>query len=275
MKKIGIITFNSALKTDKTKDSKLVKEIKLNVELKGKVWTNKTIERLAKEVEKVKQIPKTSQPATGDIIKVYQAALKEFEQIIVLTPDMALSGTHQNAKLAQKMLEENSEKIHIVHTNSFAISEVYFCEEALLMIEQEKSMEEIVQHLNNLTSKITTYIIPGNFEYLKMSGRVNVAQLLVGKLMMLKLLIKHVHPEAKVYKKERGFKRILKDIAEEIDNESITKIYCGHLNPDIKELQMLKQILGTKVEVIEAPYPSIIMAAHFGPKTLGFMTIKK
>ncbi len=278
MRKIGIIMFNSALKTDKTKNSDLIKEIKLEVEINGKSFKNNSLEELTKEVDKVKVIPKTSQPSTGDLINSYNDWLEKFEHIIVLTPDKGLSGTHQNAVLAKSMLETRQENMHIVETKSFAISELYMAEKTIDLINEGKEIDEILNILKDEPDKFETYIIPGNFEYLKMSGRVNVAQLLIGKIMTLKLLIKHKDGHAEVIKKERGFKKILRDIDQIISaSPNIKQIYIGHLSPDPKEIKMLEDLMNTyeNIEKKIAQYPSVILTAHFGPKTVGFMTINQ
>ncbi len=276
MKEIGIITFNSAFKTKKIEECNFIETINLEVEVDGKSFTNKTIEQMSLEVNRVKKIPKTSQPTSAAFLETYEKMLKEFNDVIVLTPDKELSGTHQNAVLSKDMLESGSERIHIVETRSFALSETFLAETAIDLILENKSLNEVIDRLEELSHKITTYIVPGNFEYLKMSGRVNVTQLLVSKIMSLKLLIKNKDSHNEVYKKARGFKGILKEIQKEVQtNTNKDMIYYGSLSPIDEEIKAFSLIIKTEAKTISTTDGSVVMAAHFGPGTIGFMIVEK
>ncbi len=276
MRNIGIITFNSAFKTKKIEDCDFIEIVNLEVEVDGKSFTNKTIEQMSLEVNKVKKIPKTSQPTSAAFLEAYEKMLKEFKDVIVLTPDKELSGTHQNAVLSVDMLESGSERIHIVETRSFAFSETFLAETAIDMILEDKNIDTVIAKLEEISHKITTYIIPGNFEYLKMSGRVNVTQLLVSKIMSLKLLIKNKDGHNEVYKKARGFKGVLKEVQKEIQNNPNKEmIYYGSLSPINEEIKAFSLIIKTEAKTISTTDGSIVMAAHFGPGTIGFMIVEK
>ncbi len=276
MRDIGVITFNSAFKTKKVENCDFIEVINLEVEVDGKSFTNKTIEQMSLEVNKVKKIPKTSQPTSAAFLKAYEKMLNKFKDVIVLTPDKSLSGTHQNAVLSKEMLENGSEHIHIVETRSFALSETFLAESAIDLIIEKKPIDEIILKLDELSQKITTYIIPGNFEYLKMSGRVNVTQLLVSKIMSLKLLIKNKDGNNEVYKKARGFKGILKEVQKEIqDNKNKEMIYYGSLSPITEEIKAFSLIIKTEAKTVSTTDGSVVMAAHFGPGTIGFMVVEK
>ncbi len=276
MRNIGIITFNSAFKTKKIEDCDFIEIVNLEVEVDGNSFTNKTIEQMSLEVNKVKKIPKTSQPTSAAFLEAYEKMLKEFKDVIVLTPDKELSGTHQNAVLSVDMLESGSERIHIVETRSFAFSETFLAETAIDMILEDKNIDTVIAKLEEISHKITTYIIPGNFEYLKMSGRVNVTQLLVSKIMSLKLLIKNKDGHNEVYKKARGFKGVLKEVQKEIQNNPNKEmIYYGSLSPINEEIKAFSLIIKTEAKTISTTDGSIVMAAHFGPGTIGFMIVEK
>lgn len=276
MGKIGVISFNSAFKTKKIEESDLIKFVNLEVEVKGKSFTNKTIEQLSLEVGLQKEIPKTSQPTSASFLEAYEEMLAKFDDVVVLTPDKELSGTHQNAILSKEMLENKSEHIHIVETRSFALSETFLMEASIDLIKKGIEIEELKEKLDELSHKITTYIIPGNFEYLKMSGRVNVTQLLVSKLISLKLLIKNKDGHNEVYKKARGFKGILKEVQKEInENKNKKMIYYGSLSPVEEEIKLFSLIIKTECETVSTTDGSVVIASHFGPGTIGFMIVEE
>lgn len=277
MSPIGIISFNSTSFTNKILNSNIVEYINLDVEVAGVSYADKTINELMEATEKFKEIPKTSQPPTNSYIAKYEEMLNKYEDVIVLTPEKGLSGTHQGAVVAKSMISDGKQsRLHIVETKSFAISEALLCDTAIDLIEEGKSVSETIETLEILANNISTYVIPGSFEHLRKSGRVNLTQATIGKLMMLKLLIHQKDETAQVYKKGRGFKKILKIIEEEIlTRPNIKKIYITGLGQKENEYNMLKETLSSKCEVIEANSGSVIVAAHFGSESLGFLTLEE
>ncbi len=275
MKDIGIISFNSASISKKMQECNYLEYINLEVTLDGESYTDKSIKELTDAVDKIGVIPKTSQPTTGEFVNKFAKMLKNYENIVVLTPSEDLSGTHQNAILSKEQFSEDEQKrIHIVCTKSFALSEAICADLAIDLIDAGKGLNEVITGIEDTANNLTTFIIPGSFAYLKKSGRINMAQLAIGKLMNLSLLIRHKNGLAEVYKKERGFKRILKAIDEDLkDQENIKKIYISGLNPDEDEYDKLMKILSEKATVIEAKKGSIVMTAHFGAKTLGYLIL--
>lgn len=277
MSPIGIISFNSTSFTNKILNSNIVEYINLDVEVAGVSYADKTINELMEATEKFKEIPKTSQPPTNSYIAKYEEMLNKYEDVIVLTPEKGLSGTHQGAVVAKSMISDGKQsRLHIVETKSFAISEALLCDTAIDLIEEGKSVSETIETLEILANNISTYVISGSFEHLRKSGRVNLTQATIGKLMMLKLLIHQKDETAQVYKKGRGFKKILKIIEEEIlTRPNIKKIYITGLGQKENEYNMLKETLSSKCEVIEANSGSVIVAAHFGSESLGFLTLEE
>lgn len=276
MNNIGIIMFNTASMSDKIKKSNLVNIINLHITIGGEEFTSNSLEELEKKVSEKKEIPKTSQPTTGEIINKYEKTLKKYDDVIVLSPDKHLSGTHQNVILAKSMLKEKQENIHIIELKSFAIIEGLACEKAIDFIEAGKDIEFIKKELSEIADKLTTYIIPGSFDYLKMSGRVKISQAIVSKLLSLNIVIKHKDGEANLYKKGRGFKNILKQCDNDLLlQKDIKEIWLANIQTDKKELEQVENVLKKHGDTYKINYGSMVMAAHFGPKTIGYSVIKK
>ncbi len=272
MGKIGIVNFSSTSFTKKMLGFEALETIDLDVQLGGESYIGKTLEELFARVEEIKEIPKTSQPSPKHMADAYSKMNKIYDHVIVLTPDKVLSGTHQAAVLALELVE-NNKNIHIIETRSFALSEAILCDKAIDLINDDHDIESIKSELEILAKKITTFIIPGSFDYLKMSGRVNLSQQIIGRLMMMKLLIKHKNGLAEVYKKSRGTKKLLKEIQVELENYNIDKIYTANILADQKLAELSE--LFNQYEIVNTDKTSIIMAAHFGPDTLGFAIVDK
>ncbi len=276
MKKLGVISFNTASFDEEILKSDLIEIIDLHISISGENFESNDLKELENKVKEKKEIPKTSQPTTGEIIEAYQRCLNKFENVLVLSPDKNLSGTHQNVLLAKSMLEERKENIHIIELKSFAIIEGIACLRAIKYIEEGKDIDFIKKDLSLLADNLTSYIIPGSFDYLKMSGRVNLSKTIISKVLSLNIIIKHKDGHADMYKKARGFKGLLKEIDKDLkEQENIKEIWISDVQADEKELEQIKKILGNYKKVNYLPKGSLIMASHFGPKTIGYSIIKE
>ncbi len=275
MKKLGVICFNTASFDEEILKSDLIDKIDLHINIAGENFESNDLEKLESEVKEKNEIPKTSQPTTGEIINAYKRNLEKFENVLVLTPDKNLSGTHQNAILAKSMLEEKEDNIHIIELKSFAIIEGVACLRVINFIKEGKDINYIKKDLSLLADNLTSYIIPGSFDYLKMSGRVNLSKAIISKILSLNIIIKHKDGEADVYKKARGFKGLLKAIDEDLKQEdNVKEIWISDVQANKEELEQIKSILEKYENVKYLPQGSLIMASHFGPKTIGYSIIK-
>lgn len=270
--KIAIVNFNSASITKTMEEFEHLYTVKLDVSINEKSYVDKTIDELFVEAERVKQIPKTSQPTPENFLNVYKEVEKSYDNIIVLTPDPELSGTHQAAVSALELIDEG-DKFHIVNTKSFALSEAILCDRAIEMINSNSDIKAIIKDIEALANKITTYIIPGSFEYLKMGGRVNLPKLIIGKLMNLKILVEHKEGIANVRITTRGFKKLFSGISEILKEYDIKEMYTAEIRGEEVLYNSLVELF-SDLKTTKTTKTSIIMAAHFGPNTLGFAVIQ-
>lgn len=273
MKPIGIINFNTSAYSKKILDYPDIKTIKLGVTMGDVERKNVKMEEIFSYVDETKEIPKTSLPSTGEIAESYDEMLEKYNYVIVLTPAKELSGTHHNAILAQDLVETSDavDRIFVIETGSFVFSEAYMCEMVIDEIMAGNDIDQIVSKVGLFGKNFDTYIIPGDLNYLKMSGRVNMTQLLIGKLVSLKLLVRHVPGELpEVVGKARGVKKLFREIGERVKDES--NVLVSGILPEASEFQGFKEALhSNKVYICESP----ILACHFGPGTLGFSIVKE
>ncbi len=275
MENIGIIYFNSASTTPKMQQATNTRVINLHVFVGEDEITDNDIYHLYKVAEQQKQIPRTSQPSTGEIFLAVTEMLEQYQEILIMTPTTMLSGTHQNVVTTVEMLStEQQERIHIIQTRSFALSELIITDYALTLIEQGKDIQTIINELEALAPRIETFIFPGDLNFLRKSGRVNLGQLLIGKMVNLKLMIRHVEPSADVFRKARGTKSLMKALEEVITKDDVQKIYLGNLGVKPEIYEQVKQLI-TKhnIELIDTKEASFLMGCHFGPNSFGLAVI--
>ncbi len=273
MENIGIILCSTVSKTEQILNDENVHYISLttnfsNFEIKsGEV----TLSEYFAKVEVENEVPSTSQPSTGDIITKIEEVASKYDKLLIVTISEMLSGTHQNVVLAISDLEPSiQEKIQIVNSNCIAMTETMVYDE---FQKQKDTLEfdDLVKHLRNYAKGFKTYAVPGSMKFLKMSGRVNTSQLVLGTLANIKTLIKADSESVTLFHKGRGYKSIFKKLDEELTIYKPKLAYYSSILEEEKIHQaMLDLFAKHNVTVIETMEADIVAGTHFGPNSFGF-----
>lgn len=214
-----------------------------------------------------KLFPTTSQPAAGDFVEVFNEALKENDEVIVIVLSSKLSGTYNSAVLAKNMLEDK--KITIIDSETSASNLRFLVEDAVEMAKMGKTSEEIRDYIEKRKKNSHIFITTGSLEYLSRGGRLSGVQATLGNLLSIKPIIELKDGELQLIEKVRGTNKALSTIIAKIPDD-VQKIgLCHILNMD--EAVKIK-------DLIEEKYPNVlvtidelgpVIGAHLGPKTLG------
>lgn len=131
-------------------------------------------------VELIRQgnMPTSSQPAVGDVAALYQ----QFSGEEVLNVAMAdgLSGTYSSAVTAAE-LSGDRQNITVLNTRTLCGPHRYLVEKAVELARQNKTVAEIVAHLEALMATGKSYLIPADFAYLRRGGRLSPLVSYVGQ----------------------------------------------------------------------------------------------
>ncbi len=270
MKKIAIAMFNTASMDDEILKRDNVFVIDLHIFFKEEEFFGNAVD-VVRHYDKTNILPSTSQPSTQEIVDKYEEILKDYDDLIVICPSSNLSGTLNNARLATEVIE-CSGRVHLVHARSVTLTEYACGIRALNLIDEGMDVVDIVNDLNDYAMHFETYIQPGSLEYMKHGGRVNMTQLVIGTLLTLKILVRHVEPVAEPYKKLRGMKSVLKQIDLELD-KNVEEIYYASMTDkqDDKVYLAFKEMASKyNLEVKHVGLPSNIVICQFGDNTFGF-----
>lgn len=150
-------------------------------------------------------LPTTSQPTPDAYIRAYEAALREADQVIVLTVSAALSGTYQSAVIAAADFPEG--KIFVVDTKNVAIAAGILAELALKLADSGMSAEAITAELERERNRLRLVALVDTLEYLQKGGRLSKTVAFAGTLLSIKPVIALENGEIKVLGKARGSKQ--------------------------------------------------------------------
>ncbi|WP_252344646.1 DegV family protein [Gemella sp. zg-1178] len=199
--------------------------------------------------------------------------LKEGYDIISIHLSDAISGTFNTATLAA------SEFSNVTTINSKTTSRgmVYLIKECFEQISQGKTLKEIIEILNNKTSKILTYVTIDNLNNLVKGGRLKKTSGLIGNLLNIKILTKLEGKELVAVDKVRCKKKLINALIEKLiaDSENkIKNIHLAHALSDeylalIKEavLNRLNYNIDDKNIVVTSP----IISTHTGEGAVGIL----
>lgn len=148
------------------------------------------------------QLPTTSQSTPAAFIAAYTAALRNADQVLVLTLSSQLSGTYQSAVLAAQ--EFSAEKIFVVDTQNVAIGAGILAVQALRMADSGASAEEIAAYLEVQKEHVRLVALVDTLEYLQKGGRLSKAAAFAGSLLSIKPVICIADGQVQVLGKARG-----------------------------------------------------------------------
>ena len=159
------------------------------------------------------QLPTTSQASPFVFSEAYEQALKEADQVVVLTVSSRLSGTYQSAAIAA---EEHPGKVYVVDSQSVAIGTGILAQYALKLADRGLDAEEIAWRLMQKREDIRVIAMLDTLEYLKKGGRISATAALAGGLLNIKPVISIENGEIRMLGKARGSRQANNLLVQEI-----------------------------------------------------------
>ena len=160
----------------------------------------------------------TSQPSPEEVMKIWDEALKEFEQILYIPISSGLSGSCQTATMLAN--EEPYEgKVFVVDNGRVSTLMHRSVLDGLEMIEEGYSATEIKQMLEEARANMVIYIGVETLENLKRGGRIKPSVAAIGTLLNIKPILKFDVGTLDSFKKCRGSAKARQGMIEAIKND--------------------------------------------------------
>lgn len=224
------------------------------------------------------EFPKTSQPAIGLFIELFEGLAKEYDTIISIHLSSGISGTYQTATTVGDMIE--SAKVYTFDSEISCYVQGFYAIEAANMAKNGKSPEEIIARLEEMKESVEAYFIADDLNHLYRGGRLNGAAAFVGSLLQVKPILyfqdKVIIPFEKIRTRKKARKRIMDLFHERASQGLPMKAVVIHANceEEAKEWQQEIQQLYPNVEVTLSYFGAVI-GTHLGEGAIGFGWYKK
>ena len=230
-------------------------------------------EKLKKNVD-----VKTSQPAQAYLEEVWDNLLKTYDKIIYLPMSSGLSGTCENSKVYAK---NYNGKVLVVDNKRISVNLKESVYEALALLNQGKSAEEIKNYLEETSSYSSVYITMGVLKYLKKGGRISPAAAALGALLNFKPILSSrggaFEKYAVVMSMAHAKKKMIAKVKEDLETKFKEEYEKGNMVVSVAHTQNEEEALKFKEEVLKAipnvefrfvdPL-SLSVSCHIGPGAL-------
>jgi len=284
--KIAIVTDTNAGFTEKEIEGKDIYILRMPVLINNEVFFEGytiTDDQFYKRMEADDDI-KTSQPAPGEVINLWEKLLKDYDQVIHIPMSSGLSASCQTAKTLAE--EDFKDKVFVVDNHRISVTLKSSVYDAYNLVKQGKQGAEIKEILEKDGPNSTIYIMVDTLKYLKKGGRITPAAAVIGDFLHLKPVLSIYGQKLDAFSKCLGVKKakacmiqaIKDDIAKRFNNPSNDELtfgmaYTHDLNAALIFKNEVMKALNLN-DVLLDPL-SLSVATHIGPGSLAVTVTKK
>ncbi len=224
----------------------------------------------------------TTQPSPGQVMGIWDEALKEYDEIVYIPMSSGLSGSYQTAAM---LAEDYEGKVHVVNNQRISVTQRQSVLDALRLLKAGKSAKEIKDILEADKFNSSIYLMVDTLVYLKKGGRITPAAAALGTLLKLKPVLQIQGERLDAFAKARTVSQaksiIINAVKSDIDkrfgglskeNISLHMAYAHDLDRilEFKE-EVLKEFPGYDINL----YPlSLSVATHIGPGCIALAVTK-
>ena len=159
---------------------------------------------------------KTSPPAPGDVMDLWNKVLKEYDEIVHIPMSSGLSSSCETAHM---LAEDFDGKVQVVNNQRISVTQKQSVLEAKKMAEQGMGAAEIKSILEEHKMESSIFITVDTLKYLKQGGRITPAAAAIGSVLNIKPVLQIKGEKLDAFTKARGMKLAKKKMLEAVDKE--------------------------------------------------------
>src|SRR5690606_35040521 len=276
MTKIKIVTDSTADLSEKQIKELGISVVPLSITIDGETFLDRidiTPQEFLKRMKQSVELPKSSQPAVGHFVELYDQLGSDGSEIISIHMTAGMSGTVASAENAAKLREANVTVIDSMYISRALAFQVL---EAATMAKNGHTKEEVLERIEEIRKNTTLFVTVDTLDNLVKGGRIGRGKALIGSLLNIKPIASLQDgvytPVSKVRSHSQIVKYLSKKFAEDVSNKSIKGVAIAQV--DALELaanlkEAIKKLTGyVEVDVVET---TPVISTHTGPGAIGFM----
>ncbi len=238
-------------------------------------------------VDKLKELPTTSQPSPALFREAYEELLAKYEKVLSFHVSGGISGTYQSAVIGRELLETPAlrERVYVYDTRQASLGQAlpyYAAQEAL---EQGASAQEAIEAFKAVCDRATALFTVGSLENLRKGGRISHISSFLGELMSIKPVMQLGASSGGVIaveKKIRGYAKAMREViqiaksrADSPENRTVGVMHSVHEDPELLAsfIAMVKEELKPK-EIVVSEIGATI-GTHIGRNGIAVAYVEK
>ena len=219
------------------------------------------------------ELPKSSQPAPGRFVELYDELGKDGSKIISIHMTGGMSGTVDSARQAAEITEAD---VTVVDSRYIAWGLTFQLREAANKRDEGATVAEIVAHIDHVRQNTRLFVVLDTLENMVKGGRIGKGKAVLGSILNLKPVAHLDIGEVTICAKPRSHKQVVKYLFEQFQKDTAGKKVLGvglsHANAlDTMGNPLLNLVRETGFTNIDIAYTSPIISTHTGPGAIGFM----
>lgn len=275
MNKVKIVTDSTVDLPRETLEAHGIEMVPLTFTIDGETYTDRVDITPAEFMERMRassELPKSSQPAVGTFLEVYNRLVGEGYDILSIHMSGELSGTIRSAEQAAAMSGAN---VTVLDSQFISLALAFQVLEAAKWAANGKSVADIVQRLEDVRNNTRLFVTVDTLENLVKGGRIGRGKALIGSLLNIKPIAEIVDGVYTPISKARSYSQIVKYLTEQLAEDAAGKTIraVGIAHADALPLaNRLKQSIAeaTGYEQVEIVYTTPVISTHTGPGAIGF-----
>lgn len=231
------------------------------------------------EEVKHKDLPKTSQPPTGQFVELFERLAEEgYDAVISIHLSSGISGTYQGAVTAGTMV--NGIKVFPFDSEISCMVQGFYALEAAEWALRGENPEAIMARLEELKATARAYFMVDDLSHLQRGGRLSSAAAFIGGLLQVKPLLhfvdKVIVPFEKIRTRKKAMKRIADLLGEDTAGGGAYQAVIIHANreQEANEWKAELEALYPNVE-FSISYFGAVIGTHLGEGSMGMGWMEK
>ena len=228
-------------------------------------------------LEETGQFPTTSQITPHVFAAKFKEALDAGDEVITIILSSALSGTYQNACMAQAMV--GNEGVYVIDSLTATYPISILADYAATLRDEGMPAAQIVEAIEELKGSAKVIAMVDTLEYLQRGGRIPKAAAKIGEAAKLKPVISVTEKGdlamiSACLGRKRAFDTIMKQLESiEIDDRFPVYAIYSYGTKNCERLEVRLQEAG--ISVTERRQIGYVIGSHIGPNACGVVYVEK
>ncbi len=210
MSRVYIVTDSTADLTEEEVKQFEISIVPMNISIDDENYIDGvtiTKEEFKEKMVASAELPKTAQPSIGRFVEVYDELGKNGDSVISIQMMRSISGTVDAARQAGDISESN---VTVVDSDFTSRSMGMIVKEAAKAAQEGKSVEEILEIVEDAKKRTTLYLTVVNLDNLIKGGRISQLMGMFSNLLNIKLFLQVINGKIEIIQKGRGLKSLQK-----------------------------------------------------------------